>query len=69
MVIVQQLVMHDCKQNPFDGATVNEPFEHLLIPALASATVFLLLTDEQAPSLKLAEGRCLRQRPEAVSRP
>ena len=46
--------------------------EHLdfsQIPALASATVFLLLTDEQAPSLKLAEGRCRRQRPEAVSRP
>ena len=30
---------------------------------------FLLLTDEQAPSLKLAEGRCRRQRPEAVTRP
>ena len=40
-----------------------------LIPALASATVFLLLTDEQAPSLKLAEGRCRRQRPEAVTKP
>ena len=32
----------------------------ILIPALASATVFLLLTDEQAPSLKLAEGSGLR---------
>ena len=38
------------------------------IPALASATVFLLLKDEQAPSLNLAEGRCRRQRPEAVTR-
>ena len=38
------------------------------IPALASATVFLLLKDEQAPSLKLAEGRCRRQRPEAVTK-
>ena len=46
------------------------------IPALASATVFLLLTDEQAPSLNLAEGRyetlepaedrCRRQRSEAA---
>ena len=38
------------------------------IPALASATVFFLFNLEQAPSLKQAEGRCRRQRPEAVSR-
>ena len=30
------------------------------IPALASATVFFFLNLEQAPSLKPAEGRCLR---------
>ena len=38
-------------------------------PSAGKRDRFLLLTDEQAPSLKLAEGRCRRQRPEAVTRP